>query len=87
MPYSNDILIQAKDRLTERRLAAQRTADYKREQLYQQEPRLQEIDRELSQIGIDTAKTILKDNNSQVSMQQLAMRSLNLQNEYTALLD
>lgn len=87
MPYSNDILIQAKDRLTERRLAAQRAADYKREQLYQQDSRLQEIDRELSQIGIDTAKTILKDNNSQLSMQQLAMRSLNLQNEYNALLD
>ena len=86
MPYSNDILIQAKDRLTERRLSAQRAADYRREQLYLQEPRLQEIDRELSRIGIDTAKTILKNSDSIADMQQLADRSLALQKEYNEIL-
>lgn len=87
MPYSNDILIRAKEILSERRLNAVRTADYKREQLYTQEPRLQEIDRELSQIGIDTAKTILKSDDSRVNMQELADRSLLLQNEYNEILD
>ena len=87
MPYSNEILIQAKDKLAERRLSAQRAADYKREQLYIQEPRLKEIDRELSQIGIDTAKTILKNSDSAVSMRELADLSLALQNEYCAILD
>lgn len=86
MPYSNDILVQAKDRLSERRLAAQRAADFKREQLYLQEPRLQEIDRELSQIGIDTAKAILKNSDSKIDMQQLADRSMALQNEYKEIL-
>lgn len=87
MPYTNDILTQAKERLAERRMSAQKAADYKREQLYLQEPRLQEIDRELSQIGIDTAKTILKNADSSVSMQQLAERSLALQNEYNSILN
>lgn len=87
MPYSNDVLIQAKEKLAERRMSALRTADYKREQLYMQEPRLQEIDRELSQIGIDTAKTILKSDDSALSMRRLAERSLILQNEYSAILD
>ncbi len=87
MPYSNDILMQAKDVLAERRMNAQRAADYKREQLYLQEPRLREIDRELSRIGTETAKTILKTKESAFSMQQLAEKSLALQSEYNALLD
>ena len=87
MPYSNDILIRAKELLAERRLNAVRAADYKREQLYTQEPRLREIDRELSQIGIDTAKTILKSDDSSVNMQELADRSLKLQNEYNEILE
>ena len=87
MPYSNDILIQAKDQLAERRANALRAADYKREQLYEQAPRLQEIDRELSQIGIDTAKTILKTDDPAISMQELAIRSLTLQNEFSAILE
>lgn len=87
MPYSNDILIQAKDVLSERRLKAERTAEYKRSQLYLQEPRLEEIDRELSQIGIDTAKAILKTDDSAPTMRQLAERSLTLQQEYEGILD
>lgn len=87
MPYSNELLVQAKDKLAERRMSALRAADYKREQLYTQEPRLREIDRELSQIGIDTAKTILKGSDSAVSMEQLAARSLRLQNEYDEILE
>ena len=86
MPYSNDILVQAKEKLAERRMNALRAADYKREQLYLQEPRLQEIDRELSQIGIDTAKAILKTGSSKVNMRELAERSLMLQEEYNRLL-
>lgn len=86
MPYSNDILVQAKDLLAERRLAAQRAADYRREQLYQQVPRSREIDRELSQIGVDTAKTILKSSDPAPSMRELADRSIALQNEYSEIL-
>lgn len=87
MPYSNDVLIKAKAKLEERRMSAEDAADYKREQLYKQEPRLREIDRELSRIGIDAAKTVLKNSDSSVSMQELANRSLTLQTEYNAILD
>ena len=86
MPYSNDILVAAKDRLAERRMSAQRTADYKREQLYTANPRLREIDRELSRIGVATAKTILKSSDSSVSMRELSEQSLALQNEYNEIL-
>ena len=87
MPYSNDILVQAKEKLAERRMNALKAADYKREQLYLQEPRLKEIDRELSQIGIDTAKAVLKASSPAVSMRQLAERSMELQHEYEQLLE
>lgn len=86
MPYSNELLVKAKEKLAERRLSALRAADYKREQLYLQEPRLREIDRELSQIGIDTAKTVLKGSDPALSMEELAARSLRLQNEYDEIL-
>lgn len=86
MPYSNSILVQAKDALSARRLSAQRAADFKREQLYRQNPRLEEIDRELSRIGAAAAKAILKSSDSTLDMKKLSEQSLALQDEYHTIL-
>lgn len=87
MPYSNDVYVQAKDKLAERRMSAVRAAEHRREQLYDRAPRLREIDRELAQIGIDTAKAVLKKDDPSFSMRQLAERSLALQSEIDSILD
>ena len=86
MPYSAELLNLAKDRLTERRNSAISTADFKREQVYASVPRLAEIDRELSIIGSSAAVASLKGK-SEVDMEQLAERSLALQEEYNEILD
>lgn len=82
MPYSNDILNHAKDRLAERRASAAAAAERKRETAFNRNPRLREIDRELGQIGASIALAVLKNGNAQYSMEQLAQKSAALQDEY-----
>ena len=86
MPYSNNILNQALDRLRERRAGALKAAEYKRSQLHAQCPRLEEIDRELRLIGSSAALSAIKNGNTAQSLKSLAERSLELQEEYAALL-
>ena len=82
MPYSNEILNRAKERLAERRAVAEASAELRRETAYVRVPRLREIDRELGQIGAETALTVLKSGGAQYSMDQLAEKSLALQEEF-----
>lgn len=86
MPYTNELLSLAKDRLAERRLSAIRVAELKREQIYAQQPRLAGIDRELCAIGASAARSALKTGRSDESLSSLAERSLALQKEYDELL-
>ena len=82
MPYSNDILNRAKDRLAERRVSAQAAAESKRERAYERNPRLREIDRELTAVGASTALVILRSGSAEENMRLLAEKSLALQEEY-----
>ena len=86
MPYSNDILNQAKDRLAERRSSALSMAEYKREQLCRKQPRLAEIDRELGVIGASAARSVLRNGDPAAGIDSLAQRSLALQEEYNGIL-
>ncbi|MBQ9247262.1 MAG: ATP-binding protein, partial [Ruminococcus sp.] len=86
MPYSQEIYHLAKDRLSERRQQALRTADYRREQLYKEIPTLREINNELMTIGASIAKCIVSNDNH-TSIKELSERSLALQQEQKAILD
>lgn len=85
MPYSNEVFNIAKDRLAERRTQALRAADTKREQLYDQFPRLREINSELLSIGAAIAKCVVKDSDKD-AIKKLSERSLALQEEQDRLL-
>ena len=85
MPYSNDIYLEAKERIAERRMNALRNADYTREQLYHEFPRVREIDTELRSIGASVAKCVLKSNDPD-DIRRLSERSLSLQEERKAVL-
>ena len=85
MPYSNDIYLEAKERIAERRMNALRNADYTREQLYHEFPRVREIDTELRSIGASVAKCVLKSNDPD-DIRRLSERSLSLQEERKAIL-
>lgn len=86
MPYTNALLSQAKDRLAQRRQHAIRIAELKREQVFGSAPRLAEIDRELQRIGASAARSVLQSGNREQSLDELAARSLALQEEYNHIL-
>jgi len=83
MPYSNEVFNLAKERLSERRNQALRAADLTREQIFDQIPRLREINNELLSIGAAVAKCVVKDGGS---VKELSERSLSLQKEQEKIL-
>ena len=88
MAYSQEIFLEATNRLSERRQSAIRNAEYTREQLFQEIPRLQEIDFELQSIGASIAKSVIKaPSGGQESIEQLSERSISLQEEQDRILE
>ncbi len=86
MSYSKEVQQIAREKLSDRRMAAIGYADSRREQIYRQIPRVEEIERELSVIGADISKCILKGASGADSIKELSEKSLALQQEEEALL-
>lgn len=86
MPYSQEIYHIAKERLSERRQQAIRMADFNREQLFNEIPRLREINSELLAVGAAIGKSIVKDSESE-SIRSLSEKSLRLQKEQDVILE
>ena len=88
MAYSQEIFQEAINRIAERRQNALRTAEYSREQLFREIPRLREIDYELQTIGAAIAKAVIKaPTDGQESIRSLSERSIKLQEEQDRILD
>ena len=85
MPYSEEIYYSAIDKLAERRQQAQRNAAFVSEQLFQQFPRLKEIDSELMAVGASAAKSMLQKSDTDL-LRRLSEKSLELQNEQNEIL-
>lgn len=60
--FLNDLLKEYE----QKRINAQRNLEYKKSSLYSMHPELEQIEQELNQLGIQTAKHLLKDNNPQL---------------------
>ncbi len=86
MGYNSETYRRAKEILSDRRLNAERTAERRKEILYERIPRLKEIDREISSTSIKTARIVLGGADVVEEMQKLRARSLTLQNEFLKLL-
>ncbi len=87
MPYSQEIYHIAKERLSERRQQALRMADFNREQLFKEIPRLSEINSELLSIGAAIAKAVVTNKPGEnEKLRQLSEKSLQLQDEQKKLL-
>lgn len=88
MAYSQEIFQEATNRIALRRQNALRAAEYNREQLFHEIPRLREIDYELQTIGASIAKAVVKaPADGQESIQRLSERSLELQDEQDRILE
>lgn len=87
MPYSQEIFQLAKERLAERRQQALRMAEYNREQLFREIPRLNEINRELLSVGAAIAKTVVSESNADKDdLRALSAKSMRLQEEQEKIL-
>ena len=88
MAYSQEIFQEATNRIAERRQNALRKAEYNREQLFREIPRLREIDYELQTIGAAIAKAVIKAPvNGQEDIRTLSERSIKLQEEQDRILE
>ena len=86
MSYSSETFRKATERLAERKASAERSAAYRRNQLYAANPRLSEIDRELSEIGAAAAICVIQQNDHAHHIEELSRCSIALQEEYSAIL-
>lgn len=87
MSYSQEIYKIADEKMNERHNSALRESDKRKEELYAKNPRLSEIDTELSQIGVETAKAVLTEQGDAKSLiNSLKEKSISLQNEYKKIL-
>lgn len=86
MAYSKHIYDKATDILTERRTSALNMADFRKDEVYSVIPRLSEIDTELADIGISTAKAVLGGKDVNTLLSSLKEKSVALQEEYKSLL-
>ena len=86
MSYSKEVVKIAREKLSERRMNAIHYADIRREQIYKNIPRIEEIERELSEIGAKVSMCILKGERGSEEVAALSDRSLQLQEEEKDLL-
>ena len=82
---NNVILSNLLKEYDQRRLKAERDLEFRKNKLYTENPRLQEIDNELSKIGISTAKALIL-NNSPELLEELNKNITKLKNEKSTIL-
>lgn len=87
MQLNKDVYIQAKKRLEQKRLKAVDDAEKRKTEIYSLNPRFFEIETELKDIGVKTAKTVLNGGNVKENLNSLKEKSDNLKKEYNSLLE
>ncbi len=86
MAYSKKVYDIAKDKLNSRRVNALNIADFRKNELFSQFPRLNEIERKLTEIGINTARAVFSGKDAAVELTSLKEKSIALQNEFKHIL-
>lgn len=86
MAYSKKIFDLATQKLNARRNSALNMADYRKSEVFKAIPRLEEIEKELSFIGVSTAKAVLSGKDAVVELTSLKEKSVALQKEMKDLL-
>lgn len=86
MAYSKKIFDLATQKLSARHTSALNMADYRKSEVYKAVPRLSEIEKELSAVGVSAAKAVLNGGDSVAVLTSLKEKSIALQNEKKELL-
>lgn len=86
MAYNSKINELAEESLNNRRMKALKNQELVKNQIFREIPRLEEIERQLSFIGAEAAKSVLMGKNAREAMELLAEKSINLQKEMKTIL-
>lgn len=86
MGFSSTIYKNAADKLAQKRLAAQKQADLRREEIYSRYPRVKELEQQIAYCGAEAAKTVLRGGDVVAEMTKLKEKNLEFQEELRALL-
>ena len=86
MGYSSSVYKTASDKLAERRLAAEKSADMRRKEIYERLPRAKELEQAIAFCGVEAARTVLRGGDAVAEMTKLKEKNLGLQRELKELL-
>lgn len=86
MGFNSSIYKSAGDLLFERRLNAEKSADRRREEVYQKFPRAKQLEQEIANTGIQAVRTVIGGGNAAEEMKKLKEKNLSLQKELNDLL-
>ncbi len=86
MGFSSTIYKNAADKLAQKRLAAEKQADLRREEIYSRYPRVKELEQQIAYCGTEAAKTVLRGGDVVAEMTKLKEKNLAFQEELRALL-
>ena len=82
---NNAIITNILKEYEKKRLSAEKDLEERKNKLYSENPRLQEIDNELSKLGISTAKNLILSNSSEL-LHELNIKVENLKKEKAQIL-
>lgn len=86
MGYSNSVYKAASDILHERRLNAEKTAERRKEEVYERFPRVKELEKQISMGGIKTARAVLAGGDVKKAVSKLRDQDLAMQAEVKRIL-
>ncbi len=81
MGYSSSVYKAAADRLSDRRVKALRDAEYRRNAIYNELPRVKELEKEISRSGILAARAVITGGDVTEQMEKLRDKNLAMQKE------
>ncbi|MBQ5399532.1 MAG: ATP-binding protein [Ruminococcus sp.] len=86
MGYSKKVRREAIALIQERKLNAERDADYRRQRIFSQLPEARSLERQIASCGIRAGRAVLRGGNVKEELLKLKEESLRLQSEYEKLL-
>ena len=87
MGYNSSVYKSASDKLFARRLKAEKDADRRREMIYNKLPRTKELEKQISNCGIQAARAVIGGGDVVSQMKNLKDRNLAMQKELKEILE
>ena len=87
MGYSSNVYKNAADKLAQKRLDAEKSADRRRREIYEKLPKARELEQQIASCGVEAARTVLRGGDVVAEMTKLKDKNLGLQAELRLLLE